>query len=113
MLDGYRSARGSNEEKHVCPLQLEVIRRCLCLYSAPGQLILDPFIGIGSTAFVALTEGRNAVGFELKESYYRQALRNVANAQQQVRAQGEVAEPLFAALQPVSSSFSQALCLTD
>jgi DNA modification methylase len=82
VLDGYRAARESDEEKHVCPLQLEVIRRLVKLYTNPvgKQLdvtVLDPFIGIGSTAFVCVELDRNCVGFELKESYFDQALRNV------------------------------------
>lgn len=80
VLDGWRSARGSDEEKHVCPLQLEVIRRCLLLYTAPGDLVLDPFMGIGSTAYVAIELRRRVVGFELKESYHLSARRNVARA---------------------------------
>lgn len=82
-LDGWRSARENDEEKHVCPLQLEVIRRCVLLYSAPGETVLDPFMGIGSTAYVALEQGRNAVGFELKESYYEMALRNIEKARRE------------------------------
>jgi hypothetical protein len=98
VLDGWTKARESDEEKHVCPLQLEVIRRCAFLYSAPGQTILDPFMGIGSTAYVALTEGRNAIGFELKGSYYDQALANVELAKATV-ARGEEEEmPLLAAI---------------
>lgn len=96
VLDGYRSAREHDEEKHVCPLQLTVILRLLRLYSnpistQPAVTVLDPFMGIGSTAWVALAapvhsgerlQGqRNVVGFELKESYYRQCLRNVKKAQ--------------------------------
>lgn len=77
VLDGWRGARGSDEEKHVCPLQLSVIRRCLLLYTNPGDLVLDPFMGIGSTAVVALELGRPVVGFELKDSYHRMAQRNV------------------------------------
>ncbi len=80
VLDGHRSARESRQEKHVCPLQLEVIRRCVLLYSNENDLILDPFMGIGSTAYVALQNKRNAVGFELKESYYQQALANIEKA---------------------------------
>ena len=76
VLEGWQGAREEGDEKHVCPLQLEVIRRCVRLYSSPGDLILDPFMGIGSTAYVALQEGRRAVGFELKDSYHRQAVRN-------------------------------------
>jgi DNA modification methylase len=63
-----------------CPLQLDVIRRCIKLYSAPGQLVLDPFIGIGSTGYIAIEQGRNSVGFELKESYHDMALRNIEKA---------------------------------
>jgi DNA modification methylase len=78
VLDGHRNARDVDDEKHVCPLQLEVIRRCVKLYTNPGEVVLDMFMGIGSTAVVSLQEGRNAVGFELKESYHQQALKNVA-----------------------------------
>jgi hypothetical protein len=95
-LDGWRSARESDEEKHVCPLQLEVIRRCLLLYSAPGELVLDPFMGIGSTAYVALEQGRNVVGFELKESYHAMALRNIEKARREWATKGD---GLFAALE--------------
>jgi len=77
VLEGYRDARESDEEKHVCPLQLEVIRRCVRLYSNAGDTVLDPFMGIGSTAWVAIEQGRNAVGFELKESYHAKALRYI------------------------------------
>ncbi|MCD9188266.1 MAG: site-specific DNA-methyltransferase [Pyrinomonadaceae bacterium] len=81
VLDGYRAARESDEEKHVCPLQLEVIRRLIRLYTNPVSiqsdvLILDPFGGIGSTLYVAIEQDRNAVQFELKESYHDQAVRN-------------------------------------
>lgn len=94
-LQGWRCARENDEERHVCPLQLEVIRRCLLLYSAPGDLVLDPFMGIGSTAVVALENGRNAVGFELKESYWKMALANVAKAG---KSKTETDLPLLAAM---------------
>jgi DNA modification methylase len=77
VLEGWRGAREEDDEKHVCPLQLEVIRRLVRLYTNPGELVLDPFMGIGSTGFVSLEQGRSSVGFELKESYYRQAERNI------------------------------------
>ena len=83
-LDGWKSARESNEEKHVCPLQLEVIRRFVRLYTNPGELVLDPFMGIGSTAYVCIEQGRSAIGFELKESYYSLALRNLAKQQREI-----------------------------
>jgi len=79
-LDGYKCARESDEERHVCPLQLEVIRRCIKLYSIPGEIVCDPFMGIGSTAYVAIEQGRNSIGFELKESYYEMALKNIEKA---------------------------------
>ncbi|HMG64797.1 MAG TPA: site-specific DNA-methyltransferase [Streptosporangiaceae bacterium] len=82
VLDGWKGARDDDDEKHVCPLQLEPIRRLIRLYSNPGELVLDPFMGIGSTAVVALEQGRRAAGFELKESYHAQALRNVAKAEE-------------------------------
>jgi len=94
VLDGYRAARESDQEKHVCPLQLEVIRRLMLLYTNAGETVLDPFIGIGSTAYVAIEQGRSAVGFELKESYYEQSLANVKLAQ--ARTKQEVM-PLLAA----------------
>jgi DNA modification methylase len=80
VLEGWKGVREKDDEKHVCPLQLEVIRRLIKLYSNVGELVLDPFIGIGSTGFVAVEQGRSCVGFEIKESYQRQAVRNVAKA---------------------------------
>jgi DNA modification methylase len=82
ILDGWKSARESDQEKHVCPLQLEVIRRLVKLYTnpmatQPEVIVLDPFGGIGSTAVVCIELGRNCTTFELKESYHVQALRNV------------------------------------
>lgn len=84
VLDGWKSARERDEEKHVCPLQLEVIRRCIKLYTNPGEVVLDPFMGIGSTAVVALEQGRHSVGFELKESYHNLSERNVAKWRRQL-----------------------------
>jgi hypothetical protein len=81
----YRSAREHNDERHICPLQLEVIRRGIRLWTNPNDIVFTPFLGIGSEAYVAIQEGRRAVGCELKESYYKQAcanLHNIANNQQ-------------------------------
>lgn len=89
VLENWRRARETDEEKHVCPLQLEVIRRCLLLYTNPGDLVCDPFMGIGSTAAVAVELGRDVVGWELKESYHRMALRNVARYQERAKASGQ------------------------
>lgn len=76
----YRSAREHNDERHICPLQLEVIRRAVKLWSNPGDLVWSPFAGIGSEGFVALEMGRKFIGSELKASYYRQACKNLASA---------------------------------
>lgn len=74
----FRSAREAEDEKHICPLQLEVIRRCVRLWSNPGDVVLSPFAGIGSEGYVAIQEGRRFVGAELKASYYKQAAANLA-----------------------------------
>lgn len=79
----YRSAREHNDERHICPLQLEVIRRALKLWSNPGDLVFSPFMGIGSEGYVAIQEGRKFVGSELKRSYYEQACRNLAAAEKE------------------------------
>jgi hypothetical protein len=79
----YRSAREHDDERHICPLQLEVIRRAMRLWTNPGDRVLSPFAGIGSEGFVALEEGRRFVGVELKKSYYDQACRNLAGAKKQ------------------------------
>ena len=76
----YRSAREHNDERHICPLQLEVIRRAVKLWSNPGDTVWSPFAGIGSEGFVALEMGRRFLGSELKRSYYDQACRNLARA---------------------------------
>jgi hypothetical protein len=85
----YRSARDHDDERHICPLQLEVIRRGIELWTNPGDVVLSPFMGIGSEGHIALggstgsncrLEPRRFVGFELKESYYRQAVRNLQSA---------------------------------
>lgn len=76
----YRSARENDDERHICPLQLEVIRRCIHLWSNPGDEVLSPFTGIGSEGHVALEMGRRFVGAELKASYYRQAVANLIEA---------------------------------
>jgi len=76
----YRSAREHNDERHICPLQLEVIRRAVKLWSNHGDVVWSPFAGIGSEGFVALEMGRKFLGSELKHSYYAQAVRNLGNA---------------------------------
>lgn len=76
----YRSAREHDDERHICPLQLEVIRRGIDLWTNPGEVVLSPFMGIGSEGFVALEMQRRFVGVELKRSYFEQSTRNLANA---------------------------------
>lgn len=78
-LQGH-SARENDDERHICPLQLEVIRRGIRLWTNPGDVVLSPFAGIGSEGYVALEEGRRFVGAELKASYFRQAVRNLERA---------------------------------
>lgn len=75
----YRSARDHNDERHICPLQLEVIRRGIELWTNPGDVVLSPFGGIGSEGYVSLEMGRKFIGVELKTSYFRQAAKNLAN----------------------------------
>lgn len=74
----YMSAREHDDERHICPLQLEVIRRGITLWTSPDDIVLSPFMGIGSEGYVAMELGRRFVGVELKESYYRQAVANIA-----------------------------------
>lgn len=71
-----KSCREEKDEKHICPLQLSVIRRAIDLWSNPGETVLTPFMGIGSEAYVALERGRKAIGIELKSSWFEQAVRN-------------------------------------
>jgi DNA modification methylase len=73
----YRSAREHDDERHIAPLQLEVIRRGITLWTNPGDIVLSPFMGIGSEGFVAIELGRKFVGVELKKSYFDQAVRNL------------------------------------
>ncbi len=73
----YKPAKDKDDEKHVCPLQLDVIERCLVLWSNSGETMLTPFMGVGSEVYGAVSSGRKAIGVELKKNYYRQALRNL------------------------------------
>ena len=68
------------DEKHIAPLQLEVIRRCVRMWSNEGETVKTSFLGIGSEAYVAVSEGRKAIGIELKDSYFETAVKNVRNA---------------------------------
>ena len=72
-----KSAREDKDERHICPLQLEVIQRCIELWTNPNDIVLDPFAGIGSVPYTAVKMGRRGIGVELKESYYNQAVNNL------------------------------------
>lgn len=80
VLNG-RTARESDDERHVCPLQLDLIDRAIRLWSNPGDVVLSPFMGIGSEGYTAIKAGRKFVGCELKESYWRQAVKNISDAE--------------------------------
>lgn len=84
VLNGWRSAKAQHDEKHVCPLQLDVIENCLRLYSKPGDVVMDPFNGIGSTGHVAIKMRRRYIGFELKPEYAEQAGANLAASEASV-----------------------------
>jgi DNA modification methylase len=77
-LQGYRNGRDENDEKHICPLQLPTIERAIHLYSNENDTVLTPFMGIGSEVFQAVKMNRKGIGFELKESYFDQAKKNLA-----------------------------------
>jgi DNA modification methylase len=74
-----QEARAEKDERHVCPLQLDVIERCMQLWSNPGDVVLSPFMGIGSEGVVSLQMGRKFVGFELKPEYFAVAVKNLRN----------------------------------
>lgn len=78
-LQGFRNGRDEKDEKHICPLQLDVIERLVHLYTNPGDMVLTPFMGIGSEVFQAVKMGRRGTGFELKESYFDLAKKNLAS----------------------------------
>jgi len=79
----YKSARENEDERHICPLQLDVIERGIDLWSAPDDLVLSPFAGIGSEGYVAVKKGRRFVGVELKPSYFNLARKNLADAERE------------------------------
>ena len=79
-LQGFRNGREDNDEKHICPLQLDTIERLIHLYSNSGDTVFTPFMGIGSEVYQAVKMGRNGIGFELKESYFDLAVKNLRSA---------------------------------
>ena len=82
-LQGFRNGREDNDEKHICPLQLDTIERLIHLYSNKGDTVLTPFMGIGSEVYQAVKMGRKGIGFELKESYFDLAKANISTAVKQ------------------------------
>jgi len=74
----YRGGRDEKDEQHISPLQLDAIERCIELWSNPGDVVLTPFLGIGSEVYGAVSAGRKGIGFELKPSYFQQAIRNIS-----------------------------------
>jgi DNA modification methylase len=92
----YRHVTEADDEKHCHPLQLDVIERACVLWSNPSEVVLTPFLGVGSEAYGAILNGRKAIGIELKTAYFNQAVKNCEAA-----AKGHVAEevPLFAQME--------------
>ena len=76
----FREAREEDDVKHICPLQLDVIERAMDLWTAPDDLVFSPFTGVGSEGYTAVKMGRRFIGSELKQSYYQQAIKNMADA---------------------------------
>ena len=77
----YRLGKEEKDERHICPLQLQVIERCLHYWTNPGDIVLSPFAGIGSEGYESIRSGRKFIGIELKRSYYNLAIRNLQKAE--------------------------------
>jgi DNA modification methylase len=86
----YRDCKDPDDEKHVHPLQLDVIERVVTLWSNPDEVVFTPFMGVGSEVYVPVKMGRRAIGAELKESYFRQAIKNVLDAKNEYAKEAEV-----------------------
>ena len=91
----YTTARDDKDDRHICPLQLDVIERCVEMWSNPGDTVLDPFNGIGSSGHVALANGRKYIGIELKGSYFDVASKNLKIAEKKAM---EIQQPLLVEL---------------
>jgi len=76
-----QQARDNADDKHICPLQLDLIERCILLWSNPGDVVLSPFMGIGSEGYIALKQKRRFIGVELKDSYFAVAVKNLRDAE--------------------------------
>lgn len=97
----FRQARDEEDEKHVHPLQLDVIDRAIVLWSNPGEVVMTPFMGVGSEVYSAIKNGRRGIGVELKPSYYRQAVKNIQSAEDDVHDQSEME---FASADPLTDT---------
>jgi DNA modification methylase len=86
----FKESRDEEDEKHVHPLQLDVIDRCITLWSNPMEIVFTPFMGVGSEVYGAVTNGRTGVGAELKPSYYRQAIKNLCAIDDEKQIQSEI-----------------------
>lgn len=99
----YQKARDEEDEKHVHPLQLDVIERAVVLWSNPGETVLTPFAGVGSELYGSVINSRRALGFELKPTYYRQAVRNLREAVKHMKERPEApARRLFSAEEAIA-----------
>ena len=88
----FRDSREDDDEKHVHPLQLDVIDRCVSLWSNPNEVVLTPFMGVGSEVYSPVSQGRKGIGIELKESYFKQAKINIKEAQKRFNSKAKQAE---------------------
>lgn len=86
----FEAGRDENDERHVHPLQLDVIERVVTLWSNPGDTVLTPFMGVGSEVYMPVRLGRRAIGVELKPSYFRQAVKNLARAEEETPVQPDL-----------------------
>lgn len=86
----HRMAKDEEDEKHCHPLQLDVIERCIILWSNPGEIVLTPFMGVGSEVYQAVKMGRKSIGIELKPAYYHQAVKNIEHAKDKDTVQQEL-----------------------
>ena len=73
----YKEARDKDDDRHVCPLQLDIVSRAVQLYTNPNEIVFTPFMGIGSEVYAAVTNGRRGIGVELKGSYFNQCIKNL------------------------------------
>jgi len=92
----FRDSKEEDDEKHVHPLQLDVIDRLVELYSNPGEVVMTPFMGVGSEVYSPVSLGRKAIGIELKDSYFKQATINLSLASERFNDKQETTGDLFA-----------------